>query len=139
MEHSAGIVPIRKGKFLLIKNTKTQEWGFPKGHLEKGESEEEAAHRELHEETGLHATLVGGFKETISYLMCESGKRKKATYFLGRAGRTAVVHHLDDVDGHKWCSYEEAKALLVHDDLKTVLEKAKAALDKVTRAPVRND
>jgi 8-oxo-dGTP pyrophosphatase MutT (NUDIX family) len=40
-------------KYLLVYGKKSQKWGFPKGHMEKGESEEETARRELFEETGI--------------------------------------------------------------------------------------
>jgi 8-oxo-dGTP pyrophosphatase MutT (NUDIX family) len=41
-------------KYLLVFGNKSEKWGFPKGHQEIGESEEETAIRELYEETGIH-------------------------------------------------------------------------------------
>ena len=40
-------------KYLLVHGKKSQKWGFPKGHMEPGESEEETALREFYEETGI--------------------------------------------------------------------------------------
>ena len=42
--------------FLLILHRENREWGFPKGHLEEGETSIVAALRELHEETGIDST-----------------------------------------------------------------------------------
>ena len=39
-------------RFLLIKNRRSNNWGFPKGHIEKGETEVATAKREVLEETG---------------------------------------------------------------------------------------
>ena len=51
-EKSCGCIIINKNKVLLIKQTKGH-WGFPKGHVEKDETEIETAIREVKEETGL--------------------------------------------------------------------------------------
>jgi len=40
-------------KYLLVYGKKSQKWGFPKGHMEKGETEEQTALREFYEETGI--------------------------------------------------------------------------------------
>lgn len=55
-------------KYLLVKDLKSV-CGFPKGHMEKGESEEETALREIREETGIAATLINGFRVTDEYLI----------------------------------------------------------------------
>jgi len=39
--------------YLLVLGMKSQKWGFPKGHMERGETEQETALRELKEETGI--------------------------------------------------------------------------------------
>lgn len=45
-------------QILLIKPTKSYDWGFPKGHLEPGESLTDCAHREIWEETGILVFLL---------------------------------------------------------------------------------
>lgn len=41
-------------KYFLVYGRKSNKWGFPKGHMEEGETEEETALREFFEETGYH-------------------------------------------------------------------------------------
>ena len=43
---------IQNKKYFLVKGKKSNKWGFPKGHMEEGETIEETAHREFYEETG---------------------------------------------------------------------------------------
>jgi len=51
-EKSCGCIIINNGKVLLVKQTKGH-WGFPKGHVEANETEEETAIREVKEELGI--------------------------------------------------------------------------------------
>lgn len=57
-EFSSGGIVLKDYQVLLIENTRMSNpaekwWGFPKGHLEAGESSQEAAIREVEEETGI--------------------------------------------------------------------------------------
>ena len=83
-EKSAGAVLYTvldgKIKYLLIKS-QNGDIGFPKGHIEQGESEETAALREIYEETSIKAQLVCDFKEMISYTM-PNDKNKTVVYFI---------------------------------------------------------
>jgi len=128
MEYSAGIIVVKDGECLLVHSKENEEWGFPKGHLEEGETEEEAAQRELHEESGVTAELVEGFKEQVHYRVHQGNTPKRATYFLGRAVSESERTHKDEIDDVRWSTYEEAYTLLPHDDLKEALEKAQRFL-----------
>ena len=55
-------------KYLLLHQTKSGTWSFPKGRMEAGEDELQTAMRELYEETGLVADPVPGFREEYTYL-----------------------------------------------------------------------
>ncbi|MHB8361883.1 MAG: NUDIX domain-containing protein, partial [Thermoplasmataceae archaeon] len=68
-EVSAGIIVFKRMKNLEFLFLKRME-GFldlPKGHIEKGETEKEAALRETKEETGLSVEIIDGFKEIQEY------------------------------------------------------------------------
>ena len=45
------------------------EWGFPKGHTEKGETEEQTALREIYEEVHLKVNILKGFRATDAYML----------------------------------------------------------------------
>lgn len=102
-ERSAGAVLfLRRGETLqyVLVQSRTGEWGFPKGHLEAGETEYQAALREIFEETGARAALLPGFREESVYPLpsrpggteaCDplcSGVRRRRAFAAG-AGRDA--------------------------------------------------
>ena len=133
-ERSAGIIPYyeNNGKieYLLLKNKNI--WGFPKGHVEKGESEIKAAKRETFEETGLSNIEVHpNWKATTNYIVkwdfennrkFETPKQKEVTYFLGKANSKKVrLSH--EHDAYKWLTYENA--LNTNNFNKKLIKKAK--------------
>jgi 8-oxo-dGTP diphosphatase len=81
-EYSAGGVVIKdKREVLLIKNP-SNAWTFPKGHIEPGETKEQAAVREVKEETNVDAEIVDYLGE-ISYFFTWGGvKIYKTVYFF---------------------------------------------------------
>ena len=70
-------------RYLLIKNKRSANWGFPKGHIEEGESELETAVRETWEETSLRVDVDSNFRHEISYRM-SNGNLKTVVYFPAR-------------------------------------------------------
>jgi 8-oxo-dGTP pyrophosphatase MutT (NUDIX family) len=54
-------------EFLAIKSKGDEHWVIPKGHVEKGESEEETAKREVFEEAGLNVILLDGLRTRVEY------------------------------------------------------------------------
>src|SRR3989344_6093873 len=84
-ERSAGaVVYFRSGKdilYLLLRHT-TDYWNFPKGNLEKGETDELAAKREILEETGLTVDFTAGFREEVHWFYTrDAGKVSKTVVF----------------------------------------------------------
>lgn len=125
---SAGFVLFHKqdGKlrFLLLQYP-GKYWDFAKGKIEKGETKQEAAIRELKEETGLTATMMPGFQEDLEYMFKQKGElyRKIVYYFIAEADQEEVILSPEHI-AYAWLSYEDALAKLTYDNAKKILQKA---------------
>jgi len=134
-EKSCGGVVFLKDKglkYLLIRHRPDGggHWDFPKGHIEKGESEEETALREIYEEAGLKVTIVKGFKETISYFDHLHKVDKIVVFFLCEAHSSEVKHITDDVVDHAWLDFNEALKKVTFENARNILRKADLFLHK---------
>jgi 8-oxo-dGTP pyrophosphatase MutT (NUDIX family) len=116
---------------LLIHRPRYDDWSFPKGKLDDGEADEEAALREVHEETGLQCQLGAPLGET-SY-DDRRGRRKVVRYWLMEpddADHPDPVVPNREVDEIRWLAPETAARLLtyLHD---------RELLDRLPRLPPR--
>ena len=96
----------------LIHRPRYDDWSLPKGKLEKGETFEDAALREVEEETGLR---------------CELGEPLEPASYLDRKGRTKLVRYFmmrplggefepnDEVDELRWVAASDAPGMLTHE------------------------
>lgn len=71
---AGGIVTNKEGKVLFI--YRNDKWDLPKGKVEKGESLEEAALREVEEETGVQGLKIENFLRTTYHIFKRNGKYK---------------------------------------------------------------
>ena len=87
-EKSCGAVVARKAgdgiEILLIRHKNGGHWAFPKGHVERDESETETALREIWEETGLNVKLDTGFRRVVTFSP-KPDVMKDVVYFAGEA------------------------------------------------------
>ena len=133
-EKSAGAVVYtvvdERIKYLLIKS-QNGDIGFPKGHIELGETEETAALREIFEETSVRAELVSDFKETVAYTM-PNGKNKAVVYFAAKFQNQTPKHN-DGFEHNEYMllEFEEALNSLTFDNMKEILVKANEYLKGV--------
>jgi 8-oxo-dGTP pyrophosphatase MutT (NUDIX family) len=91
---AGGVVFDRTGRVALVKQHDRSlrlRWTLPKGRRDPGESIEAAALREVHEETGLRARIVG-------YLGRHEGRRRFTHYFVMRLVRDDGVHDDETVE-----------------------------------------
>lgn len=111
-------------RYVLVQS-KSGSWGFPKGHMEGEETEEETAIREIREETGLSPTLIPGFSESDTYRL--PGRRnveKTVTYFLAEYKNQKVVHQRRELMAAKLMPFASACSAVRFPRLKEILQKA---------------
>ncbi len=146
-EHSAGGVVVRPREqggweVLLIATHEGGRWSLPKGHVEEGESEVEAAVREVEEETGVRAESIAPL-ETLDYWYRWKGPEgsmlvhKRVTYFLMRYLSGDVQKHGWEVDDARWFPFEEAVEKLTYKDERRLLAKARALLEQEQKEHVQ--
>ena len=88
------------------------DWSLPKGKLDKGESWEDAALREVHEEIGLRCRL-GEELEPVAYAD-RKGRAKVVRYWLMEPDEDAVFVPNDEVDEVRWLAPPEAADALTY-------------------------
>jgi 8-oxo-dGTP pyrophosphatase MutT (NUDIX family) len=138
IEKSAGAVMFRKenGKiYYLLLHYEAGHWGFPKGHIEKGETIEETARREIEEETGIREiNFITGFREWIKYFYKskKGNVMKIVTYLLAETKQKEVKISWEHIGFKwlKWLPYEEALKQLTFKNSKEILKKAHYFLTK---------
>ncbi|MCX6094496.1 MAG: NUDIX domain-containing protein [Candidatus Bipolaricaulota bacterium] len=134
-ERAAGFVVFREAGggrvYLILLHRDGGHWGFPKGRIEAGESQLEAALREIGEETGISdVTSVPGFAVRSRYRVVRGGRRLEKTvdYFLGQTDVT-LVRLSNEHDEAEWLDLDRARAKLTHAESRRVLDEADAFLE----------
>lgn len=113
-EHSAGGVIFEDGRVLSIKmrNLRGEEvWTFPKGHLDPGETAEQAAVREVFEETGWEAEILSDLcTARYSFMRGDTEVDKDVRWFLvKRVGGDGLPRTPDEIVDTRWMTLEEAE------------------------------
>jgi bis(5'-nucleosidyl)-tetraphosphatase len=136
-EFSAGAVVYYKNEAeqrleYLVLHYGSSHWDFPKGKLEAGETNAEAAIRETKEETGLSVQLDEGFEHKIFYrFKSRDGElvSKQVTFFTAQA-HTKEITLSSEHTGYRWLSYEEARQILTYDNAVNLLDIAHAFITR---------
>ena len=133
-EKSCGAIVIYRSdnnyRILLVKNHNGRNFSFPKGHVEKGETEQQTAIREVKEETGLDIEIIDSFREVADY--CPFGKiRKRVVFFMAQAFSDKVKIQEEELDSYMWIDLFEAHHKCTYDNDLRVIRKARENLDKL--------
>jgi 8-oxo-dGTP pyrophosphatase MutT (NUDIX family) len=127
-QRSAGGVVVRGATLLLISTQEGKRWQLPKGHIEEGETPEQAAVREVKEETGIAGRVVARLPE-VEYWYVEKGKlrvHKRVDYFLlDYESGDAADFDAHEVSGAGWFGWDEGIAKLSFDNERQVAEQAR--------------
>lgn len=132
-EKSAGAVIFRRSgrkiKYLLL-HYESGHWDFPRGHIERGETEEETARREIKEETGIKKiNFIPDFRLTHSWFYRKRFDKKTALshktaiLFLAETKTHQVKISAEHI-GYRWLEFDKAKKQLTFENSKNILEKA---------------
>lgn len=131
---SSGGVVVYKNKILAIKtkNLKNEDvWTFPKGQIEDGESQEEAALREVEEETGYKCRIVK-FLDTVEYWFWERGvKVKKTVYWYLMEPLGKVGEHDFEISEVRFFSPDEIKQILSYPSDKKLVDKVLSVMQDI--------
>jgi 8-oxo-dGTP diphosphatase len=109
---AAGGVVLRDGLVAVVHRPRYDDWSLPKGKLDDDESFEDAALREVEEETGLRCALV---RELPSVEYEVRGRPKLVRYWAMEVVDETPFVPNDEVDQVRWLEPREALALLSYD------------------------
>lgn len=127
-ERSCGAVVFRKinedFRYLLIKNRRSSNWSFPKGHIEIGETAEETAKREVLEETGLHISIIPGFQSKSEYSI-QNRIQKTVQIFVATTKDTQTKIQPEEIEDYIWLTYDNALKNLKFENDKAILKDAR--------------
>lgn len=113
--------------YLLIEND-SGHIGFPKGHIEYGESEEETAMREVFEETGLKIEIDPKTRQEYTYTTSK-GIIKNCVYFYSKFEEEHIKLQQEEIIQSWLLPYNEAYDLLNYPQDKVILKKADLMYD----------
>jgi len=133
-EESFGVIPLRQHNGLwevfIIQHNRGHYWGFPKGHAEAGETPEQAAFRELKEETNLDFVSfvkADPFVENYQFTMKGEKISKRVIYFAAIVSGEVILQ-AQEIQNGAWVDVREAIDRVTHQEGKTILINLKSVL-----------
>lgn len=133
-EKSCGAVVFRRENgrvyILMIRHRAGGHRSFPKGHMEKDETEYLTAIREVEEETGIQPVLRSDFRETVHYHPL-SGVDKEVVYFLSETFQTSVRPQEGEIAEVEWIDVDRVDQSLLYENDRTVFRAAKKKIETI--------
>ena len=110
---AGGGIVVRDGRVLLVHRPKYDDWTFPKGKADDGESDEDCALREVWEETGLQCAL--GRELVPSHYTDPLGRPKVVRWWVMAPLADDGFEPGKEIDELRWLAPDDAAALLSYD------------------------
>ncbi len=123
---AAGGVILSGGRVCVIHRPDYEDWSLPKGKLDAGERHEDAALREVHEETGLRCRL--GAELSSQEYTDRKGRPKTVRWWAMEVLADDGLTPSDEVDELRWVPVEQAGALLDYEHDRELVREAQEAL-----------
>ena len=109
-------------KYVIIQSLEGY-YGFPKGHMEAGETEVETASREIYEETGLKVHILDGFRcEDEHPIPSKPGVMKRIVYFAAEYEDQQLRHQPEELLSVKLMTCEEAMEAFQWESSRRILK-----------------
>ncbi|MGE5196457.1 MAG: bis(5'-nucleosyl)-tetraphosphatase [Anaerolineae bacterium] len=138
-EESFGIIPLyhQQGKWIvcLILHRSGNHWGFPKGHSQLKETPQQAAMRELKEETGLEVSQfldVMPMIDSYHFRKKHCLVNKKVYYFPALVFGTFSLQH-EEIREAKWIDLEQASSVLSFEGTKLICKKVQTLVQSLSQ------
>ena len=121
-------------KYVIIRETGIYQGycGFPKGHMEAGETEQDTAIREVKEETGLDVELLDGFRQVDEHFLAREGRpndKKTNVYFLAEFHDQELKAQESEVSEIALMDYRDALESLQYNESKRELAEAESFMN----------
>ena len=120
-EKSCGCVIIENDKVLLIKQIQGS-WGFPKGHMEVGETEVETAIRKVKEETNLDVEINENKRYTLKYVT-DRNTYKEVVFFLAKKTSENEKYQESEITAMEWMNFDDAMKTITYDKTRKLFSK----------------
>ena len=128
-EKSCGCIIIEDKKVLLIKQTNGI-WGFPKGHVEEGETLKQTAVREVAEETKRIAFIIDEYEPFVEKYTTPNGE-ECACYMFFAVDKGKSNNQSEDTHDVIWTKFDKVYDILSYDSLKNTWNSVKDTIIEI--------